>query len=357
MAEAALVPAGEEMTLVPHLLTQYFDAALTMFERVVVHTGCVELGYAIAGMNVRVNFAGAMQAERVLAAMRHLQHDHSPSASAFKIHAWDASHLDGMLPAPPWHALPYVERANMRSYRDDRFTLAYDRGTDVFCAVDVERNVALYWTRDFNCLPYYELAAPMRHLLHGWLQHYGCFLTHAAVVGTSSGGVLLAGRGGAGKSTTALFCLRAGLLYAGDDFVLTSTDPPRAHSLYSSAKLNAASLDWMPELRPHVTNMDRLGPEKALMFLSNVFPQQLAGTLPLKAIALPVVTPQRHTVLTPVSAQTAYKAIAPDTTLRVPGDARRLLAALLALVQRVPCYRFELGTDLDQVPSVLMRVL
>lgn len=346
------------MTSVSHMLAQYFDAALVVFQRAADHSGCMARSYAIAGREVCMQFAGAQQGERVLAAMRHLQCARASAASALTIHAWDASHIEGMLPGPPWHALNYTERANMRSFRDARFTLVYDRGTDVFCAVDVERNIALYWTHNFDALPYYELAAPMRHLLHGWLQHQGFFLTHAAVVGTSSGGLLLAGRGGAGKSTTALVCLRAGMLFAGDDFVLTHTGPPpRAHSLYSSAKLNAAALDWMPELRSLVTNLDRLGPEKALMFLADVFPQQMSDTLPLKAIALPAVMPQRHTVLTPIAAQTAYKVIAPDTTLRVHGDARMLLAALHALVQRVPCYRLELGADLDQVPLAIAKVL
>lgn len=347
------------MTSVSQLLAQYVDAALIVFERAAQTAGCMMSSHAIAGFDVCVQFAGGVRhAERVLAALRHLQHPHTADACALTIHAWDASDAAGMLPAPPWHVLAYSERANLRSYRDDRFFLLYDRGTDVFCAVDIERNIALYWTRNFDNLPYYELAAPMRHLLHAWLQHHGSFLTHAAVVGTSSGGMMLAGRGGAGKSTTALLCLRAGLRFAGDDFVLTSAGPPPlAHSLYSSAKLNAAALAWMPELQPHVTNMERLGPEKALMFLADVFSLQLAGTMPLKAIALPAVLPQPHTVLTPITAQTAYKAIAPDTTLRVHGDARLLLPALLALVQSVPCYRLELGTDLDQVPVAIAEAL
>jgi hypothetical protein len=345
------------MTSITQLLAQYFDAALAVFQRAAESSGCLARSYALAEHEVCVQFAGAEQGERVLAAMRHLQCARTSAACALTIHAWDALDDESFLPAPPWHALDYVERANMRSYRDARFSLFYDRGTDVFSAVDVERNIALYWTRDFDALPYYELAAPMRHLLHGWLQHQNCFVTHAAAVGTSTGAMLLAGRGGAGKSTTALACLRAGLRYAGDDFVLTSTAPPCAHSLYSSAKLNAVALDWMPELRQHVTNMGRLGPEKGLMFLAEVFPQQMAGTLPLKAIALPMVMPQRHTALTPIPAQTAYKAIAPDTTLRVQGDARMLLAALLKLVQRVPCYRLELGADLEQVPVAISKVL
>ena len=50
---------------------------------------------------------------------------------------------------------------------------------------------------------------------------------------------LITGSGGAGKSTTALLCLQAGLAYLGDDYVVIALDPvPTAYSLYCTAKLN-----------------------------------------------------------------------------------------------------------------------
>ena len=60
----------------------------------------------------------------------------------------------------------------------------------------------------------------------------GYQLVHAAAVGSEAGAVLISGKGGLGKSTTALSCLGKGLTYVGDSHVVVQLDPfPRVHSL------------------------------------------------------------------------------------------------------------------------------
>ena len=49
-------------------------------------------------------------------------------------------------------------------------------------------------------------------------------VVHAASVGTKDGAVLIVGKGGSGKSTSALACLNAGMYYLGDDYTLISND-------------------------------------------------------------------------------------------------------------------------------------
>lgn len=344
------------------VLEGYFGAATSVFQRVAQQHGAVSQAYAIAGQPLFVHAAGGAApggaAPQLFAALSHLRCALPAGAQPLVAHAWDARDSAGLLPPPPWAALSFVERANMRSYRDARFTLIYDRGTGAFSAVDGEARVALYWMRDVAHLPYYEYAAPMRHLLQGWLQRSGVFVTHAAAVGTPAGGMLLAGHGGAGKSTTALLCLRGGLRYAGDDFVLSTTGPPpRTHSLYSSAKLNADVLAWLPDLRQHVVNPGRLGPEKALVFLDALYPRQVMSGFALKAIALPVVTSQRASRLVPIAPEAAFKAIAPDTAFRALGDVSLMFKAMRALVQDVPSYRLELGADREGLPDVIAAAL
>src|SRR5205807_9852223 len=92
-------------------------------------------------------------------------------------------------------------------------------------------------------------AVPLRPLL-GWvLASPGRHLVHAGAVGSEGQGVLLAGSGGAGKSTTAVACVEAGMSYVGDDYVLLSTgEPPAAHAIYGTAKLDRRSLATLPDL-------------------------------------------------------------------------------------------------------------
>ena len=67
-------------------------------------------------------------------------------------------------------------------------------------------------------------------------------LVHAAAVGTDEGALLITGRGGVGKSTTALACLEAGMQFLGDDYVVVGLDPePQVYRLYGSAKLTSNS--------------------------------------------------------------------------------------------------------------------
>ena len=81
------------------------------------------------------------------------------------------------------------------------------------------------------------------------------------------GGVLLAGKGGSGKSTTALTCLNSELQYVSDDYCVVVAQPsPFAYNLYCTAKVRADNTHRVPHLMPTVSNGNRLGDEKALFF-------------------------------------------------------------------------------------------
>jgi hypothetical protein len=282
----------------------------------------------------------------------------APGGGSLTVSIWDARSTGVVLAPPPWDVLPCFERANLRGYQDDRFLLILDRATGVFSAVDSDRDVALYWTADAALVPYFERAAPLRHVVQGWLRRDGLFVAHASAVGRSSGGVMLAGKSGSGKSSTAVLCLGSPLRYAGDDFILVAPgDEPRVHSLYASAKLTATTLPWLSELSSGVSNGDRLGIEKALIFLAPSRQASLVEGFPLRAILLPRVTGRRDTTVEPVAPRAAFRTMVPDTLFRSPESARLASAGLHRLVHRLPCYDLGLGTDLAQIPRRIVDVL
>ena len=129
-----------------------------------------------------------------------------------------------------------VERS--RSLTNERIHTAYHLGPNIFSIIDLKENLALYWVKDAQALPYYEIGSPLRTILHWWADQGAYQFVHGGAVGLPTGGVLLAGKGGTGKSTTALACLEAGLLYASDDYCLIRTDTePFVYSIYNTAKL------------------------------------------------------------------------------------------------------------------------
>jgi hypothetical protein len=94
-----------------------------------------------------------------------------------------------------------------------------------------ERSEGVYWHPDAHAVHVSERAGPFRTILGWWLGARGYALIHGAAVGTDDGAVLIASRGGAGKSTTALACVLNGLLYLGDDFCFVDAAvEPRVYS-------------------------------------------------------------------------------------------------------------------------------
>jgi hypothetical protein len=165
---------------------------------------------------------------------------------------------------------------------------------------------------------------------------------------------LLAGRGGSGKSTTALACLSAGMRYAADDYCLLANDPqPTVYSLYNTGKLETAQAQRFPQL----AHLARNSGDKAVFFLNEQFPAQLVAEMPLRAILLPRVTGQRETILQPAAPGEALQALAPSTIFQLPGGGAADFRFLAVLVKQLPCYRLGLGTEIERIPQVISRLL
>lgn len=339
-------------------LESWFDQAVAEFGDAAsqVEPG-PDCSLRIARSVVRLRFAGAALGPIILPALGHLRTAEVPEPD-LTVHLWSWRQTGSILKPPPWELVDFHERGNTRAWHDERFTLSYDRRTDIFSAVDIPGRRAAYWTRDAETLPNYTAAAPMHRLLQGWLRTRGSHLLHAASIGYRDGALLLAGRSGSGKSTTAMLAFDSDLLYGGDDFALVREGPdPQVFGLYSSAKLNRDGLERMPALWPHVSNPSRLEIEKALVYLDEADEVTLLDQAPLRAIALPHVADREDTVAKRVSALDAYRAIAPDTAFTILGDGRHLLATIRDLVNRIPCYELALGRDPEGVRAALRELL
>lgn len=226
----------------------------------------------------------------------------------------------------------------------------------VLSVLDESRRRAYCWLRDVAALPYYEFAAPLRHILQWWMLSRGGALLHSAAVGTSGGGVLIAGPSGSGKSTTALACQEAGLGFTSDDYVLvTAGDPPTVHMAYATAKVVRESLDAHRAYRPHFRNLDRAD-EKPMMFMHEVAPQRILESFPLRAIVLPVVARLSSTRIVRAGAAELLRALAPSSILLFPLAGATAFQRIADLCRAVPCLRAELSTDPRDVAEAFARL-
>jgi hypothetical protein len=204
-----------------------------------------------------------------------------------------------------------------------------------------------------------ERAAPFRLVLHWWLAGRGLQMAHGGAVGVGGHGVLIVGASGAGKSSTTLACVEAGLQYAGDDYCAITLDPtPTVHSLYAIAKIFDGDIGRYPSLAAGLTDRRRHPTDdKSLFLVPRGRPEHVVPQLTLAAVVIPERTAHRVTGFVPATQGEALQALAPSTVGQFPGGAAQTLAALAAVTRAVPAYRLALGTDRSTVPPAVRALL
>jgi hypothetical protein len=334
------------------------DEFARSFERAAERVGIVDRSIRIGDSTVRLCFAGTALAEQLGPAFEHLP-SQAHAVPELTIHVWDAE-VSGAAPPP----LPVVDPGSPRG------TTVYSAGDGrrVACrpalgqlsAYDRDSAGAWFWCRNAHELPFWERAAPFRQILHWWLPERGALLLHGAAVGYREGGVLLAGAGGSGKSTSALSTLTSELLYAGDDYVAVQLEPePRILSLYCSGKLEPSHARLLSHLPPPTFAGGSALEEKSVFYVAERFPERMSRGFPLRAIVAPRVVGDEPR-LAPLPVVQALAALAPSTLLQLVPAGQEALSAMANLLSRVPAFRLEVGGPTELIPpaiDVLLREL
>jgi hypothetical protein len=348
-------------------LIAYFQTFYQGFERAVTNVSATDYYCNIGGHTICLRFAGSSLMSYITPALAHLKTEPVPQPE-LTICLWDsastntplpllAADLIALLRSTFWSSLD--TRMEIKNHNSDRIYSIFNIGSNLLSILDIQENLALYWTEDARQLPYWDRGSPLRGILNWWTSQNNLQFVHAGAVGNEHGGVLLAGKGGSGKSSTALSCLDSELVYASDDYCLVQTNPePSVYSLYNTAKLKGKKdLERFPHLAPMINNLDRLEEEKAMIFLQEHFPAKIINQLPIKAILVPQVTGKLDTRVKPTSSMVALKALAPSTIFQLPNTGKSAFTRMSELVRQVPCYVLELGTDIPQIPQTISQLL
>ncbi len=347
---------------------KFFEIAQEGFERAERAAGeTIVRDYGIAGQSAQLRFAGPALVPKLTSALAHLESSER-NEPGLTIHLWDSKSTHTPLPLMleslvDLLRLRWFERLDIRKeikgYHGGRLRTIFHLGPDILSIFDVERRRALYWVESEEQVPYYEAGYPLTPLLGWWLEERGFQLLHAAAVGGPEGGVIICGKGGSGKSTTALSCIGSELGFLGDDYcALDARGRPEIWSLYCTSKLKGEEdVERFSHLKRLITNPDRLGDEKALIFLQDPFPSSLIRRFPLKAVFVPRITGRPNTEISDISMASALKALAPSTMFQLPGNGPASLKTMSRLVRSVPCHHLDLGTDIAEIPRVIAGFL
>lgn len=334
-----------------------------------------ERDFAIAGVLVRLRSANAEMTRRLSKAFTHLEVSHGEAPPDLTITLWDsATHGTAPPPLPNTHeeeapgAFFYYSDEQLRAgfqlgtSGDARVLAVYPEApTPALSVLERGGTRGWYWVADAQRIPYWEQATPMVYLLDWWLRDRGLHMLHAGAVGTPEGGVILVGKSGSGKSTATLSSLQEGstLTYAGDDYVGVSLDAqPRVHGLYSSGKLMPDHVERLPFLLDALVNSDQLDVEKAVVYVHEQWPARMSSGFPLRALLAPRVTPGLvEARLVPTSPIAGFTALAPSTVFQMHTRGQDSLVRVRRLVETVPSYVLELGSDMASIPRVIAELL
>jgi hypothetical protein len=312
--------------------------------------------FVIAGRPFRIRVAGPALAAALLPALERCRREAGPSGVAVtELRAWDSVGSGVPPPRPPWSVDDYLPRDEVRGSGEKGIDASYALADRILSLWSRDENRGRFWVDDAAALPAWEPSAPLRNLLHWALADAGLAFAHAAVVGTTAGGILLAGRGGAGKSTTAMVCVDAGWRYISDDYcVLDGSGQPTAHALYGTAKISPWALERLSGLASCQGSQRDDG--KVVLNLATSRPALLADALPLRAVVIPTVAEATGT-LRRLSLTAGARALAPSTLFQLPGARQSSLGTIAAILQQVPVFGLEVGPDLTAIPGALRPAL
>lgn len=259
---------------------------------------------------------------------------------------------------PPCTKDCFTDRGDIWGFNSHRIKAAFHW---IECSVnlmDLDKKTGIYWVQTAETLPYWVVASPLRTIFHWWMENNGCQLLHAAAVGNENGAVLITGKGGVGKSTTALSCLQDGLFYIADDYVITKLKPaPAVVSLYCTAKLNADHVINFPDLSRLINNTEKLDQEKAVLFLNHNLDQKLVTEMPLKAILTPQIADEHDSHIKPVSRWDIQRAMSFTTMSQLPYVGDHTHNYISQLASSLPHYILEIGKDFTRIPVAISDFL
>ncbi|MFA5504390.1 MAG: hypothetical protein WC314_04215 [Vulcanimicrobiota bacterium] len=255
--------------------------------------------------------------------------------SPFHIRVIGRSDLERLPPFPLTLAQESV-RGRIEPWCTDDF-LAVGTLGGLFLADRPRGRAVLYYAAP-SSIPIWDLCAPLRTALGFLLPAQGYHLLHGAAVSFQGSACLLVGKGGSGKSSSALSALNPGssLEFVSEDYTLVESESLTVHPLYRSFKVGSAGFTRMPYLE----RFEKLGEQDQKIC------SLLDGSLSPKPARLKAVLwPDLHepTLLGPIPRATALLKLAPSTLFQNPNARREDFQALAALCRRLDSYCLGLG--------------
>lgn len=287
-------------------------------------------------------------------AFDHLKTEPNPS-NDLTIFLWDTSLPGQKLPFLDWTS---IQGNGYRGYWKPPLYIHYFEFINALSVLNVEENRAYYIVRDAETLPWWVSGSPLQVILHTWFQERRIQLTHTAAIGNGKKALLLAGKGGSGKSTTALACLIRGLHYIAEDYSLLSPETsPRVFSIYQTAKWQPHTRTLFPEYEQFIANPEEADKEKALVYYQDIFPKQIAPSSQIQGIVSLEIGKEERPVVRRADFQSTLKNLLMSTLLQLPFNHEHTMSLLKATISQTDHYHLLLGRDMNANIELIEQLL
>lgn len=282
------------------------------------------------------------------------------STNSAVVTLWDSNVSAPKLPPLPWPKEAYRACGEMRGYSDGRFYIRFDVPMQAITVLDTQLRRGAYFAREPLSLPAYEAAGPIKWLIHRLAVEDQMLFAHCAGVAWKGRAAIVVGPRGAGKSTTALACISAGLDFLGDDRCLISAkDAPAVYAVYTKAKMFAADKDRFgaPAISEGAFRPDGDTDGKLHIPIDQIAPLQLVRSAKIHSILVLDRSNRKETLLEMTGASTATRLLVAEIVGQSPVTTARSLEIASQLCRKVPVRRLIAGCNLDGIAATISSLL
>jgi hypothetical protein len=210
--------------------------------------------------------------------------------------------------------------------------------------MDRRRGIVIHIFGSRAELPPWEESAPLRLPFQWILARENLRLAHAAAIGMDGKGLVLFGKGGAGKSGTTLAALAVGMSTVGDDYIaLGNESNPFARAVFNHVKQDDDGIARIPGLRKRVGDVVKNWRGKAEFQPELIFTGAFVDELSISAAVLPLITHREHPRIKPVSPADALLALISSNAQYDPSRPDGGLRFFADILRKIPCYRMDLS--------------
>ena len=322
--------------------------------------GVRERSYLFAGLPVRLRVVGGELGARTHRAFAHLRRaDDDARPPLLRIDLWEET--EGFAAAHDASAQldrQWIACGGVLSASPDGRYVSFRFG-DAVTILDRQGQRIIGYRRHGSHLSGGEYSKPLLLVLSIWYHDRGVQLLHSGLIAHDGAGILLPGESKTGKSTTSVAAAAHGLGFLGDDFVGLERDADgfSGHSIFNTACIVRETLPRFPAIQEHAVESDSPEEDKPILFLSEIYPDRIHRTVPIRAVALLRIGHDRTQVVRarPAEALRAFAASSLHTVVPRPG--REALQLLADLVARAPAFWLLLGPELGDLPGGIEEIV